>query len=818
MTLTKRTSTQLFSLLITVWLSLLGLHAQAQSVIHHGPSLDVQVQRGNVRLPMALVNQLRKGDKLLVRPDPETLTKDGWVLLLARVSLTGTQVESKSFEVKDLKEPAELDIKADNQVTVIMLAPLLRNMFGLYASLPESAGLLNDVLRSDPQRFYELQKVDQINQAIQVISQGLTQRMASSQGQESMQAAKDLAAKFGVTTIDPQCVSKDTVNTECLATQIVINKDFSLPTDSELNALMGKKAGDLNSFLLSNVRMFSEASDYLSNKYRDNYDFAPTFGRRQPDTSRIDLYSMARFRSGNVKTAYIYAPSWFSGNAPRLQVAVQKPICYTQGEVNIQVQGKLPLVNYWHSWQMTISDASMQQIWGNVTGLAFDPDRGVMRFDPQSIVTVSPNQNHEVSVRLRGQFGFDSVTLEPFRMRLPTQDPTAIAQAVAGQADLISGERAELFVRESAGLACFKSMALQLDNNRTLHNDGSAPTKLSVDLQQVQAGAANLVVEQVGAPEMTVPLRIMPPKAHVTRIEHAQADDTFTVTGNQLDRIARIELGSLACHPLSPIKPSGSVLFNCEGDIRDNAALPAQALVVHVQNEPAAQRVALTKTAIQPRIAISNSSPNAVLVSPSPKALQWGLTPSDVYMTEDSGLTLLLQAQAPYALARGSYALELRFAGDAALESKPMSVSLISDLLHNELRTRNPVNFMQTELPSAVNALEYRVVHSPSGLASVWQSLPRQVVLLPELQAALCSPQGDAWWIPGKRLDLIDGVRWAEAGADFQPAQLVSCPKGLCLSLPQSVGPEGFDMRMRWVDNRVFKAKVPASDTGCPSN
>jgi hypothetical protein len=128
------------------------------------------------------------------------------------------------------------------------------------------------------------------------------------------------------------------------------------------------------------------------------------------------------------------------------------------------------------------------------------------------------------------------------------------------------------------------------------------------------------------------------------------------------------------------------------------------------------------------------------------------------------------------------------------------------------------VNFTQTELPSVVNALEYRVVHSPSGLSSVWQPLPRQVVLLPELQAAVCSPQGDAWWIPGKRLDLMDGVRWADAGADFQPAQLVSCPKGLCLSLPQSVGPEGFEMSMRWVDDRIFKAKVPATASGCAGN
>ena len=814
MTLTKYSPKALFPLLVGIWMCIAPLSAQAQSVIHHGPSLDVQVQRGNARLPMALVSQLRKGDRLLVRPDPETLTKDGWVLLLARVSLTGTQVESKYFEVKDLKEPAELEIKADNQVTVIMLAPQLRNLFGLYTSLSESATLLNDVLRSDPQRFYELQKVDQVNQAIQVISQGLKQRMARTSDQESLQAAKDLAAKFGVTTIDPQCVSKDVVNTECLATQIVMNKDFSLPADSELNAMVGKKAGDLNSFLLNHVRLFSEASDYLGHKYRDNYDFAPTFGRRDANTSKIDLYSIARFRSGNVKTAYIYVPFWFSGVAPRLQVATQKTACYMNGEVNIQVQGKLPLTNYWHSWQMTVTDPSSQQTLGNATGLIFDPEVGQLRFDPQSIVTANVPQSNEVSVRLKGQFGFDPIVFEPFRMRLPTQDPSVIADAIAGQSDLIVGEHADLTVRESAGLSCFKSMSLQLDNQPALQSDKTQPNKLSINLQQSQPGQAKLLVQQVGASPVSVSLRIMPPKARITKIEHAQADDVLFVWGSQLDRIDRIELGDNTCKLSSPITPNAAAQFKCEKDIRDNASLPAQALVVHPQNEPLPLRVALSKTAAKPRIAISSATPNAILVTPSAKALQWGLTPNDGYMTEDSGLTLLLQAQAPYSLTRGNYSLELRFNGDTT-DAKPISVPLIIDLAHNELRTRNPLNFSQIDLPSVVNALDYRVVHSPSGLSSPWQTLPRKVVLLPELQTPICAAQDDAWWIPGKRLDLMDGVRWSNSGEDFQPAQLVSCPKGLCLRLPNNGKHDSFEMRMRWVDDRVFTTKIPKLASGC---
>ena len=129
---------KLFRLLISaIWL-LASTAAWTQDVIHHDPILEVEVKRGENQLPLALVDKLRKGDLLLVRPDTETLAKGDWFLLLARVSPTGNQVVSQHFEVADLKSPAQFEITADNQAIVIMLAPQLRNLFGLYTSLNES--------------------------------------------------------------------------------------------------------------------------------------------------------------------------------------------------------------------------------------------------------------------------------------------------------------------------------------------------------------------------------------------------------------------------------------------------------------------------------------------------------------------------------------------------------------------------------------------------------------------------------------------------------------------------------------------------------
>ncbi len=291
------------------------------------------------------------------------------------------------------------------------------------------------------------------------------------------------------------------------------------------------------------------------------------------------------------------------------------------------------------------------------------------------------------------------------------------------------------------------------------------------------------------------------------------------VAGTQLERVSRIEIDKVFCtaegavaHPTTP----NTWMLSCDGDIRDNAKLPDQVSVVHRNDEPGALRVALIKTATKPRFVISEQAPNAMVVSPSAKALLWGLSPTGSYMSEDSGLNLLLQAQNPYALVRGTYMLQLRFKNDPQTEAKPMQASLIADFAHNELRTRNPVSFAQAELPSVVNPLEYRISHQPSGLSNEWQSLPRQVLWLPELQGATCAPQGDAIWVHGKRLDLIDAVRMSADG-DFQSAQLVSCPKGLCLNLPTSAAESQLTVRLRWVDDRLFQPNIPNIKQACPS-
>ena len=80
-----------FLRLLALWLLLLtSPWAIAQNMVHQGPGLQVRVQRGDQVLPLALVDHLRAGDRLLVQPEPDTLAPGDWVLMLATVSPTGS--------------------------------------------------------------------------------------------------------------------------------------------------------------------------------------------------------------------------------------------------------------------------------------------------------------------------------------------------------------------------------------------------------------------------------------------------------------------------------------------------------------------------------------------------------------------------------------------------------------------------------------------------------------------------------------------------------------------------------------------------------
>lgn len=799
-----------FALTLLV-LSSLWAHARAEGVVHQGPVLDIRVQRGDQVLPLLQVPRLQMGDELLVRPDPDSLAEGRWILMLGLISPAGNQVRTRAVDPAELQEPARLQITADDQAPVIVLAPQLRNLFGLYTSFRESSALLDEVIQSDPQRFYDLQRLDEVNQAISALAQGLDDALQRRTPAESIAATRSLAQTFGLAQVDPECFRNNSVNTQCVAINIVANKDFVLPAASELGMLAGNKgAADLTGFLADKVKVFSSAGDFLSNKFRDQYDFAATFGRRWRDSSYTQLFSLARFRKGSIKTAYVYVPASFKGETPQLQLDSSSPLCLSRGLLPVRARERMPVLNPWHSWRLLLREREGGALLADTGEVSFSPAHSQLRFTPPPL----PPGLGQVQATVQGQFGFEAITLPPVWLVLP---PSDLAAQLQGADSLIAGEQAELRL-DAAAQACVHTLRLSRDGRALARSSADAPGRVSVDLRETAPGPVTLTLEVLGSTPQVLSLRVQPARAQVQRVEHTELDAHLVVRGQRLERIERAELGGLRCTPLrSEADADGlqRLLLGCDGDVRSNDALPDHVTLHHAQGEPGAMVLPLRKHLAAPRVRLAPGE-LALLVRPSAKALRWGLDHRAPWLAKDSTLNLLLQATEGYRLVRGGYSLQLRYADDPLSNRTPLQVPLMVDLQQQQMRTREPVNLQALELPSVVNPLEYRVVQNSSGLASEWTALQRAVLMLPEFTGLACAATPPQWWLRGRQLDLVQALGWsAEAMA---PAQPQTCPDGLCLLLPPApvaAPAKRLWVQLQWLPEPLFPVDLGATPS-CP--
>ena len=799
--------------------------AHADEASHPGPLISVYVVRGDARLPIHQVARLRKGDRLLVGAVKSAEAQDKWLLVLATVSPSGNKVTSTKFDLSASTAGGAIDIGADDEVPIIVLAPQVRTLFGLSTSFDQSATLIGDALAADPQRFVDLQKLDQINHAISSLSAGLDAVVQSQDPAHAVDSAKAMAAKFGVKTVDPACFKDKVVNTKCVASSIVSNKDLTVPSVGDLGALAGPFASaDLSPDLLTNVRLVSAASSFLANKYRDQYDFAPSSGTRQDSDDALQLYSSARFKNGAIKTAYVYVPSWFAGKAPELSVASAAPACLSRGELAVSLSHSLPVSNYWHDWELVLRQPGASEPLVQSAKITFKPEKSVFVVDFKAIGKDLALDGQTLEASIKGRFSFAAVATKPFKVVLPRMDH--LQEQFIGLDELIAGEQRSVRMQRGQG-SCVESLELVADGATLATSAKDTHDQLDIDLRSVAPGEARLRINQFGVEQQHLAVKIKQRLAHVQRIAHFDIDTEIAVTGTNLERIALVRADGSECRPLAteaadaPAAPAAAHapaaaatrVFACPAALSSNTHLPAKVTVEHLDQEPAAFQVALTKLDARPHMQVSGARDPLRTVL-SPKAVQWGLPADGQLVTDDTGMSLLLHAYDGYQLGRGSFNLQLKFADDPVTEQTPISVSLIADRPHNELRTRLPIAFPNLALPGVVNPIWYRVQHQQSGFVGDWRPLERAVVTLPTLGILTCAPNAGGLLLHGAGLDQIDWVSSdlarTTAPADWKPGSAVlagACDQEQCLN----VGPLGTERRLRiklhWIDHPLFNAK-----------
>ncbi|MDI9331108.1 MAG: hypothetical protein QM527_07330 [Alphaproteobacteria bacterium] len=472
------------------------------------------MQRGNQILPAYRVNRHRAGDTVQVSALAVPHVRQ--ILLIALVQPTGQKIESAAFEVDQANVTGPVTITSDDQVPVIILAPQLRNLFGLYTSFSESENLLKEVIRSDPQRFIELQTTDLINRAIATIVQWLDAQLRGRSADEAATRARSFAEKFGVRDISPDCFKGGVIRTQCIAIEMVTSRDFFMPSSGVLDEVSAQgRSQDLSGFLVNNLRVISQARDYLSNRFRDQYEFAPSFARPLNEGMSVQLFSPVRNRMGSTKTAYVYVPGWFSGPIPQWLTNDGFAGCLYAGRARVMIEGRLPLAPYWHSFRITLSDPVDGGVLGHVDDVGFNPTREEIVFQPPRLDPQRWPRSQQVLVQLSGMFGFEPWADTSFLMDLPLRELRA--EHIQGLSGLKSGSQADLVLQAPARSACLQSTRLVLPDGRWVPSASAQPEHFQVDLSDLPAGTASFSLLQVGFPEVTLTWPVLSAEPTFTR-------------------------------------------------------------------------------------------------------------------------------------------------------------------------------------------------------------------------------------------------------------------------------------------------------------
>jgi hypothetical protein len=441
-----------------------------------------------------------------------------------------------------------------------------------------------------------------------------------------------------------------------------------------------------------------------------------------------------------------------------------------------------------------------------------------------------------IEVQAGGRYGFESIQLEPVDLWFPSK--AAMGLLLRGHHQLIASELNHMEVTDHPLSHCLDEVRLISAGQTIFSSKQSGPQTLAIDLSGVDAGEVQIDLRFRGGPVESSVLRVRPPRPKLTQITHHAQERFVMLEGLGLERIDKLAWLGSTCRPKpndwQSLSQASSlrhqvVRFDCDNDIADKTSRQGDAeLLIKGHDQPLKFPVKVRPA--RPNLALAQDA-RSIVIRPGPQSKAWGLHQQGKLVTVDSRLSLLFKANASYKLQKGAYSLAMRLVADAGASPSIELGPLLIDHRSQELRTRQAVSLEKVELPGVLSRIEYQVRHEESQLASDWQSLGIDVLMVPELDTVTCSVEPGVLWLSGNSLELIDQaeIKLDHSEPTIDPdmtkalntATLEACPHGLCLALqdPLNQGAQQMSqhvqqsghmldlfIRLRWID-KTFKMK-----------
>jgi hypothetical protein len=725
-----------------------------------GPTLEMEVTRGEVTLPAARVPSLAPGDRLWLKADMPAQQSAHY--LMVAVFLRGATnpppsnwfVRCDTWEGKCAKDGMTLTVPKEAQQLLVFLAPETGGDFKT----------LVDAVRGRPGAFVRTSQ--DLNQATLDHSRlerylAAIRALAASDPARLKDAAPLLARSLAI-KVDEKCLDKMALlQASCLMQgreSMILNDGHSA---SLAQTLTSGPASDLAMEASSTAQLRSgyygpfigsifDIARILDSFHTAQYQYIPALSSARERQLALTLNAPPSFH--DPKSVLVLAlPAVENPQLPPLQAVDPKEvICARKDPLVLQVEGA-PLVfstGFAHGMTLKLTTTEGKSFELPATA---DAERGGFLIETAALRHATLGTGGRGS--LQGYWGFDAYQGPSFEI---AESSVPSWELVPGDASgLIVGRQDTIHIH-AADAHCVAAVALRdaagKESKLEWKSLQSDQLEIKIPLQDVPPGELTLLVSQYGNSE---PQRLaLHAYAEASRLEtftvHA-GDDQGILRGTRLDEVDALEVQGVEFSP--------GTLSTTDG--RDELAMvarPTHALAQFRQGDAARARVSLKDgRTLEVKVSVEAARPSAGLIDKSARNANPGggveihLSGADE-LPQDAQLTFSLRAQVPPKFSRQEK-IEVATEDGTATVLDATSGAVTFQNARIAIVTLDPAKALGS---SAFGPLRFRIISE--GVAGDWHALAT-LVRLPLLKALECPESLDKPCVlTGLNLFLLDSV------------------------------------------------------------
>jgi hypothetical protein len=753
-----------------------------------GPSLEVNVTRGDKTLPIAEVASLQSGDRIWIHPDFPESQSVHYLLIVAFLRGTTnpppenwfTRVETWNKNVRT--EGIVVTVPPAAQQVLLFLAPETGGDFAT----------LRSAVRGRPGSFVRAsQDLNEASLERSRLDRYLSEiKQASDSEPKALQQRSEVLARTLNIKIDQGCFYKpEEQQAPCLmqnTDQLVLDDGH---TQSMVAALTAGPSTDLigavSATPLAGGGSFSpyvgaivDMARIMGTLHTAEYQYIPALALPRQNHLNLRLNSPPSFR--NPKSVLVIGlPAVEAPQLPPLRAMnPDEVLCLQKTALVLPVQGA-PLVfstTIAHDFVLRVPVANGQTIDLPATA---DAAHGGFTIDIHALPPGTPKS--QVKGTLRGFWGFEAYEGPSFNLRAATSGQWAISPE--DRSALIADREDTLHLKSECAV-CVDQVTIENAQGKNLNATWkiAKPDELEVraPLKGEAAGPVKVKVKQFGLNNPDeIQLIAYSEAAHLDHFLINTGDRQGVLTGTRLDEVQKLKLDGVEFVPgkLSRADQKDELPLLASNSAVPLAEPPHQKLVAYVSLKDG--RVLNLQTTVEPARPKVNLIGKSIQTGPTGSAIRFA---SQDQLPQDGQMSFFLKTEIPEKFPRTE---KIEVANEDESFSTLLSISDGNLILQDSQTVLGTLVPLKNFGPSAFGALRFRAI-GEDGTKGDWQPLA-DLVRVPSLKEIRCPDSPDKpCKLGGTNLFLIDSV-----ASDSQFTHTTPVPLGFAdstLTVPRPNG------------------------------